>query len=166
MLAFYNSWSVQRSGLIAWAGTRIKLYSLADPKPRVPLRDESLGITGTHSAAGMPLEVALCLSFQAPKVSGQEQRRRRGRVYLGPFTNLSGDGSTGRPDATAITAITTAAQTLLDASQASSSWKWAVIHDANGVAPVAHVVENGWLDNAWDTQRRRGNAPGVRTTFS
>jgi hypothetical protein len=51
---------------------------------------------------------------------------------------------------------------LLDASQAATAWKWAVYSTVNATGVE---VTNGWVENAWDTQRRRGRIATVRTVF-
>jgi len=162
---FYDAWSSHRSSLYVWENTRIKAYDMDAPKPRVPLHDESLGLVASAGTTSLPQEVALCLSFQAAKGSGLNQRRRRGRVYLGPFVTNTNQGTTGRPDSTFHTAIVTAAQTLLNTSNTSAGVAWCVISEATG-APIANGVDNGWVDNAWDIQRRRGNEASSRLLFT
>jgi hypothetical protein len=161
----YDGWQTYMSSLYTWSAARIKLYNLEDPIPRVPIFDLPMGLTGSFPLNTLPQEVALCLSFQGPRVSGQNQARRRGRVYLGPWATAAGDSGTGRPEAAMVTAINDSANTFLAASIAATSWSWAVISTAAGGPAVAVPVENGWVDNSWDTQRRRGNSPGVRSVF-
>jgi hypothetical protein len=49
------------------------------------------------------------------------------------------------------------------AAIASASWDWVVYSPTDD---AYHEVANGWVDNAWDTQRRRGYKPTSRTTFT
>jgi hypothetical protein len=106
----------------------------------------------------------LCLSFQAVKVSGQTQARRRGRVYIGGLGIVTTAGTTNSfpvPTGQVVTNLVNAAQNLgNDAPDAN--WSWVVYSRANDIVVN---VDNGWVDNAFDTQRRRGNAPSQRETF-
>jgi len=139
----------------------VKAYNLADTIPRAPVYESTFTFnpTGTNQ---LPAEVALVMSFQAPRVSGVPQSRRRNRVYLGPWGTNAGQ-STGRPDSTVTTQITRAGSDLIDAANASATWDWVVY---SGTTGEYEVVNNGWVDNAWDTQRRRGLAPSSRIAFS
>lgn len=142
----------------------IRHYDLGDAEPRVPIGSSTIALT-IPGTSNIPEEVALCLSFQGAKTSGVNQARRRGRLYLGPFSNgILGASSAGnRPLASAVTAIVAGAQSLLTASVGSTTPKWAVYSPSNASAVE---VRNGWVDNAFDTQRRRGIDPTSRTTFS
>lgn len=150
----------------------VKFYDLADPKPRAPLAAPSTFalVTGTN-ANPLPEEVAICLSFQGAQTSGTSQARRRGRVYLGPLDALSTiSGGRVQPGATYIGAIRTAAAGLLAAAAASADFDWVVYSPTN--AALGGAVEawytpvvSGWVDNAFDTQRRRGPTATTRVTF-
>lgn len=162
---FYDSWANYRAGLMAWTGTRMKVYNLSDPLPRVPVADITLGLSSAEQTTNLPGECALCLSFQAQRISGQSQARRRGRVYLGPFGSVANVSSTGRPDSTMITTILAGAEALRTA-MGSTIASWVVISQPKPTMPItSSVVTGGWIDNAWDTQRRRGLQPLTRTVF-
>jgi hypothetical protein len=51
---------------------------------------------------------------------------------------------------------------MLTASNAQGQWKWAVYSTVNmtGVNVAA-----GWVENAFDTQRRRGRIATIRSVF-
>jgi hypothetical protein len=164
--SFYDAWGANRSSLYVWTGARCKTYALADPTPRVPVRDVSLALSGSVATNTLPSEVALVLTFQGPIVSGTPQARRRGRVYLGPFSSASADSATGRPASALLSTMSTAAIALKVASVAATDWDWVVISNVNPAVPVSTIVTNGWVDNAWDTQRRRGIAFTARGAWS
>lgn len=147
---------------VAQNGHRIKIYNLADAEPRAPLVDTTFNLDSAPSGAPLPTEVALCLSFQAGRISGQSQARRRGRIYWGPI-KASYNDSNGRPDATAVATVLNVGDELLAASTAATDWSWGVF---SRVDDDLVSVQNGWVDNAWDIQRRRGLAPTTRSTFS
>jgi hypothetical protein len=157
---FYQGVDGFLSSALSGLGT-IKSYRRTDPKPRVPILTTDITITpGTNVA---PAEVALCVSFQAVRVAGLSQARRRGRIYLGPLHSTILDSSTGRPVTTSVASIVAAADALVTASKAATLWKWSVWSEVN---QQGREVDNGWVDNAYDTQRRRGLRPTTRTLFS
>jgi len=158
---FYDGIDVIYPGTVDVANATYTAYDLDDEMPRAPVLE---GTLGSMSSTGnpYPTEMAICLSFQAPRQSGVAQARRRGRVFLGPLDTGAGDSS-GRPATSYITAIHDAADGLLTASDSASTWSWAVYSPTAG---VAITVTNGWVDNAFDVQRRRGVDPTSRQTFS
>ena len=158
--ASYNAVSTVLSSLLDTTGHEVKFYKLSDPSPRAPTWTLPFGITGLGSSAG-PTEVSAVVSFQAVKVSGLPQARRRGRIYLGPLINSLAD-ATGRIDATDLAYIANWGDLLLIASTANADWTWAVYSPTDGTGVD---VDNGWADNEFDTQRRRGRPATLRSTF-
>ena len=163
--ALYDTWGVYRGALQDWPKMTIKGYDMTAPKPRVPVFDVPVTLSGLQATNTLPREVALCLSFQASRVSGVAQARRRGRVYFGPFAVASNNGTTSRPDNALITAVRDGAQAFVNLSSTDPDWEWFVISEATGT-PIGNSVHDGWVDDAWDTQRRRGQDPSTRTAFS
>lgn len=113
-----------------------------------------------------PEEVALCSSYGgghdvAGELSTLPVASRYGRIYLGPLNidclYATGDGYS-IPKPSLITDLQLASATLVEAAAFSSmQWViWSVKH------LVGTLIEQGWVDNAWDTQRRRGTAPTAR----
>lgn len=159
LLAFYgdieSGLSDQLSGNI-----QLKFYDLADPQPRVPVYMQSDTLTlGANDA--MPAQVSLVMSFEAAIISGGNRARRRNRVFLGPWSenvNLE-----GRPTSGLITTIVGAAEVLLAASSSAGNWSWEVYSPTD---TDNFGVQSGWVDNRWDTQRRRLPRATNRTTFS
>nr|CRY96437.1 hypothetical protein [uncultured prokaryote] len=133
-----------------------RIYDLADPQPRPPRIIEA-GWVPTGGGAQLPTEVAVCLSFYKDR----NIPRSRGRLYIGPLTIAT--SSNGRPGAALTTALLTGATELVDLTTApGSEAAWAVYSVADG---LAKNITDGWVDNAFDTQRRRGDAPTARETF-
>jgi hypothetical protein len=160
----------------------VKMYDLRQSRPQVPIYDAPLWSSPqapTGTAEDLPAEVALVASFQGARLSGAKQSRRRGRNYIGPFRS-SGTVDHKRPATADINQVVTAYDTLLTSSLSAALWKWTVFSPTNaggfylpgGSGPpfwggdAMVPVTNGWVDNAWDTQRRRGLTPNARTTFS
>jgi hypothetical protein len=170
--AFYTSVYTIGAGadwIAPWvdiSNCRIKVYDLDDPIPRAPVYENTFAITATPvTNSSVPLETAICLSFQGEPVSGTPQARRRGRIFIGGWAGLADAGdATSFPEVSSElrTGICAAAETLYDA-MAEDDWFWVVW---SRVDEEAALVTNGWVDNAFDTQRRRGNAATARTTFA
>lgn len=157
---FYDTFYGRLANTVAQNGHSLKIYDMTDPEPRAPIVDALWNLAGAPGGTPMPSEVALCLSFQAARESGLPQARRRGRVYLGPFGTAANNN--GRPSTDCINDVAAAGQYLLDASLLATEWTWAVYSQVDNA--LVFVI-NGWVDNAWDTQRRRGVTPTARTTF-
>jgi hypothetical protein len=147
----------------------IKLYDLADTAPRQP-KTNLLG-TYTPGTTGDPLpqEVALCMSYQATAASGFPQRRRRGRIYAGPLQTNAGAagtiaGADGRPTALAINTLKQLGTYLIGNPPplTSGSAVWGV---RSQMDDVTRPVTTGWVDNEWDTQRRRGRRATTRNIY-
>ena len=160
--AFYNSWRPQMSNLVRQNTWNIKSYLQTDPKPRAPVLDEFFNLTTAPSGNPLPPEVALCVSFQGTRLSGVPQARRRGRVYL-PFISTTFLAADGRPSAACVTAAQGCGQALLTASDAAATWAWQTL---SNVAPGVSTVVDGWVDNEWDIQRRRGRRYTSRNLFT
>lgn len=147
------------SPLLAEDGHDIEFYRMSDPTPRVPVYSDTWNFPGSLAVNTEPPEVALVLSFQGAKSSGVNQASRRGRIYLGPFGNST--DIDGRPSSTLINAVAGFGSTLL-ADSNLADWTWVVFSPTlNGAVPVT----NGWVDNSWDTQRRRGIEWTSRETY-
>jgi hypothetical protein len=101
------------------------------------------------------------LSFQGAPESGVSQARKRGRVFIGPLRS-SLIGADGRPSPATVSLFAAEGEDLLDASNAATTWSWTVHSATTG---DNSVVTNGWCDNEFDTQRRRGRIATSRTVF-
>jgi hypothetical protein len=142
-----------------------RIYDLGQPPPRTRNQLESAPLAASRTTP-LPYEVSLCLSFYA----GQNVPRRRGRIYVGPFGTKALVGSTGNlplPDATLTAALVDRASAV---GRTTENVTWVMVTRGGTVAPFepanARVITAGWVDSAWDTQRRRGLAATGRTTFS
>lgn len=127
------------------------------------------------AATGLPDEVAVCLSYHGdltdiPEEDGaiRPAARRRGRIYFGPLwagAVSQGAGLPVRPASVVQADLIDAATDLLAASDAAAEWTWVVPHAVATAGWSVVPVVGGWVDNAWDTQRRRGISATQRTTF-
>lgn len=145
------------------ATSRIKWYNLDEPKPRKPFLELPMKpfVTGTGA---IPAEVAIVASFEANPVSGVNQATRRNRVYLGPLSTAAVQDSNNALIRTPwLTLITGAMENLAQNSFDQGRWYWAVHSETTG---ATEFVQRGWVDNAWDSQRRRGVEASTRVTFT
>lgn len=148
------------SSALNTTGHSLTVYRMSDDPPRAPVY--TLPMTLTPTSAALPPELAVCLSFQGERVSGQSQSRRRGRVYIGPLGSITASSTNPEINSTNVGVLVTAATALLVASNASITYKWCVY---STVDSELVEVTNGWVDNAFDVQRRRGLTATSRSTF-
>lgn len=159
--AFYTTMRTYMSSLVAIGPHVIKTYDMTDPEPRAPIVEENWSFTVAPTGAPLPPEVSLCLSFQGEKISGVPQARHRGRIYFGPITQ-SVNGADGRPTPAFCTSFANAGSVLKLASQPAGTWDWSVFSPTSGTSVI---VTDGWVDNEWDTQRRRGRERTSKSLF-
>lgn len=145
----------------------IRCYDMSDPKPRVPRIVPWTVNPGLDDTNDLPEEVACCVSFHG---SAPFTARRRGRVYIGPLntfavgndTGLDGGVAPSRPKFQLQQAAAGAFDVLMrDTYLAGLQWQIC------SMTPSINYVNivGGHVDNAWDTQRRRGVDPTSRVRF-
>lgn len=154
---------IQRLSKKAYSGkVTFKLYNMEDPSPRHPFMESSRTQAVMVDGATMPTEVALVASWQATTVSGEPQARRRGRIFFPAPLTTQADAS-GRPSSGLIDQLANRCKNLFDAwDDPLKKWEWVIWSVRN---QDHSLVDNGWVDNAWDTQRRRGWRATGRTTW-
>ena len=143
-----------------------KIFNLDDPTPRIPIRESATGLlVATATSTPLPTEVSLVTSFQGAPLSGTPQARRRGRIYLGGLGagSTAGTGTTFPvPSAPFIAQVSAATDSLHANTLNNTEFEW-VVWSPTSVASVP--ITNGWVDNAFDTQRRRGQQATGRTSW-
>jgi hypothetical protein len=136
---------------------------------------------GTGGGSSLPREVAACLSYHAdmtglpedvpggapgPAGDTHPAARHRGRIYLGPLANNAlGAGVNGPGVYSGLrTSATNAAASFMSAMGAIAIGpvRWCVWSRVNH---ALYPITGGWMDDAFDTQRRRGIEATQRTTF-
>lgn len=156
--AFYNSFSSVIFPALTETDGRLKIWDLDDAPPRVPIWDTPIALGGGFGDS-LPQECAICVSYKAQTDSGQPPGRRRGRIYLGPVRSsvLEPDGRIS------VGTCVTLANAARDFGQnlAGSDLSWEVYSPTDN---VMRRIETVWVDNAFDTQRRRGVDPTERET--
>jgi hypothetical protein len=142
------------------AASKLIWYDLSQAPVRTPHEVPfTLGaaVSGSPGSEALPAEVALVLSLQTTLNSG----RGRGRVYVGPFNMeaaLTGADHDCHPTGQLRTTVAAAAAGLADGAVAGGC-SWQVLSRAGGFITE---ITGGFVDDAWDTQRRRGRAPSGR----
>jgi hypothetical protein len=148
------------SGFAAGRGVTCKLYDLGAAKPRPVLGEGTVAATNTRatSTAGNS-DVSICASFYGTR----NLPRQRGRSYLGYLTQ----STAGSQQPTAAQLLSMVAyfdmlaglQLQVPDPGTNTDVDWVVYSPTSG---SAWKVTQGWIDNEWDTQRRRGLKPSSR----
>ena len=180
---FYTSLAAFLSTEYTWNAMGVEYVDLLDARPRLPFSFGVIAGPNTTTANyNLPAEVSCCLSLVGSVASGQNPRRRRGRVYVGPLQMGAQDMQmTGTPLPTAVANAGAAlmvnpAYTLciysrythygvpvgrrIDEKDANGNPRYVEVPD---FLPASFVPVTGvYADNAWDIQRRRGPKPTTR----
>lgn len=140
----------------------IEFWDIDGTPPRTPMHVVPFTLAGpTVTNNNLPLEVALCSSFRAEYVSGEPAARRRGRVYVGPLTTGALTSGAGVPGTPSPTFIETVAQATMGLASAFSP-----LHVWSRTDDMIRRVVAGWVDNEFDTQRRREHDATAREAWS
>lgn len=150
---------------------KVDFFSVGDlfTGTMTPIAERTFTLAGSTTSHSMPLEVALCTSLQSGErisPSGVPVARRRGRVFIGPLSNYATTTTPGvipAPNSLLVTRLSAATKTLVDAGNPAGE---GVIGVWSRVEGSASEVTKGWVDNAWDTQRRREVDATSRTSWT
>lgn len=136
---------------------QLSWQAVSNPAPPVTKVENYIGLQNT--AGGLPVDVSLVISWRTTRAG----RSYRGRTYLPPMhSNRSSDtgGVMPAPTAATMTFVKVAAAKLINDLVLASYPLYVYsrkLHDGT-------AVTNGYIDNAWDTQRRRSKSqPTTRT---
>lgn len=179
----YISSEISRSA----SACKIRLYDATGKESGIPnlgspFAQDSFTLPAANSPASYPSEVACVLTTRVETFASlpvevdddsdaddrpeRPRQRGTGRIYVGPLTVLAGDNDLlgsgiSRPIAAFTTALRDAANRLRD-ELAVNGHQWCIWSRQAGVFTPVHTVQT---DDAWDTQRRRGHDPSVRTSL-
>jgi hypothetical protein len=139
----------------------VKTYDMGETSPRTPLIGSfTLGAMGSGGGP-IPNEVAVCLSFKSTEVKGP---RGRGRVFVGPLNGATvheEDDLSIRPLLAFRNSLLHAGTALRDSS-ATTGANWC-IYSSFGPDHM-HPVTSVWVDNEFDTIRKRGESATSRVS--
>lgn len=153
------------SAVINPALTEYRIYDLGQTPPRTPIvRDSNMASTAATAIAN---EVAAVMSYRSgsgtPGSGGTIDKTKRGRIYLGPLAASAFNYQAGDTDAPLqanfISAIVGGA---LDVLSTTEDVTWVQYSRKND---DFNLVTGGFVNNAADTQRRRGMAATTRTVW-
>lgn len=132
----------------------VRIYNPDDSEPRPP--HIYTGNLPASPSQSLPTEVALCLSYR----TDQNVPRKRGRIYLGPLGTVV-NGTAQRPTAAAQAKLLALGQSLSDIGDVQMDWQL-MSRSRNARERIEYL----WVDNEFDTQRRRGIRATARVTAS
>jgi len=149
LAAAVNTWSVSATRQLA-----VRLYEIKPPVAGSPNRPKAIKVLSPAAAADytIPRELSLCLSFSG----GEAGPRQRGRLYVpGGAIPVTSPGA--RPTNANMTKVGDLANVFASLGGIDVDWiVWSPTRDA------ATKVERWFVDDEWDTQRRRGHRPLTR----
>lgn len=161
---FYRGISAHLSTLVSLTGHSIKWYdALAPSSPNGPLFTTGFTLLGLGTGNPLPTEVALCSSFSGDVVpgGGENVRTNRGRIYIGPLAS-SALGANGRPVPALVTSLSNGALAL--AVNPTGDLMKMVVFSRKLQAAIP--IRRGFVDDEFDTQRRRGRVRLSRTAWA
>lgn len=141
------------------------VFSDVQMDPSLPLFQADWTLGAPIATSSLPLEVALCLSIRATPAIPVPIRRRTGRIYLGPLvTTISQTPANEMPNVSSALRgqLALACQRLID-PETLDAQAWSIY---SRVDDAAYEVSGGWIDNEFDTQRRRAQDPTARTVWT
>lgn len=163
----------------AWSETTIvKIYDEDDTSKPKPILHQG-NFTMAFSSDPIPENVALCMSYR----STSNAPRHRGRIYIGPLSSLAMDaaGTTqdaplteSRPSVNFQTVLAKSGAFLRGTLSGGVIWcvrsglgagSWSAKTKTGTKVVTYEPVQAGWVDNEWDTQRRRRIKASTRTVF-
>lgn len=140
-------------------GHIVKFYDITNPAPNYPVYETTFNLTSSATAIQMPMEVSLCLSYMNTTETSVARARRRGRVYISGWSEAMNDA--GRPVEANLSTIIGYYVTYAGAVNAITGLTAGIWSRASD---VIYAIDRAWVDNEWDTQRRRGGKATERYT--
>lgn len=157
---FYNGWQTYRAAASVDSTGRFLARDTTLPTPAEPVYEAPMTFSRV-TAQPLPLDCAAVATFAAPATPGVKVQSLRNRIYLGGLLATVNDGA-GLISSDFRTAVATAynnfAQELLDETDFEH-----VVYSPK--LDQTFSVESAWMNNQWDTQRRRDRPPTAKSIF-
>lgn len=177
--SFIDSISTSWSGALSNSpiGITVEHTRLPQEKPPPgtgigpPVSTGALGFTVGPATVGYPAEVSVCITLDAASVLDSEvgagdtrpAARKRNRKYIGPLSVNTGESE----PTTNETRVSSTFRNLLSqkfvehmvTGMKAAGWAITTFSPTLWQVFPPHKI---WVDNAFDTQRRRGEAPTLR----
>lgn len=147
-------------------GCTVEFYDRAAPDGEPPFYAEAFTLGAAGSVNSLPAEVALCTSFVGQTTGDLPLRRRRGRVFIGPLAVgalETGSGIVGNPTDQFVTTLSAATERLAEAYYSSPGGIDFIVFSR--LSATGSKVARGWVDQEFDTQRRRQVRATQRTIW-
>jgi hypothetical protein len=147
-------------------GATIKMYNLEESPPRTVIFEETYNPAAMGGGGNLPAELAVCLSYTAPSFSGIPAASRRGRIYIGPLSvaamGVAVAGKDRMVDSGMMSCLKGAAAQMASVC-ATAGWSWGVY---SPTTLALYEIDNVYVDDAFDIQRRRGSRPTMRSPLA
>ena len=155
---FYTALSSRLS--LGWTLTTIKTYLVTGQGALVvaaPRTTSLETLSGTANATNLPNEVALVVSWGTltPGRSG------RGRTYLAGWVETSSNGASTTPSRPTVVVTDQVASAASGLAGVNGGATLVVFSQKNGTVAT---VTGGYVNNEWDTQRRRARSLAIGKT--
>lgn len=136
----------------------VRYYDMSTGEPRVPT-PLTFTLPTAAGTSNVPFEVAVVGSFKgAPPVTA----RRRGRIFIGPITTGPISPATSALPCSVDPGFRQDVTGSMKRLAEAPAVDWCIYSPTTGeYVPIV----GGWVDDAFDTQRRRGNDATARTTW-
>jgi hypothetical protein len=162
----------------ATPGYRVEFFKLTPEKPApgtglgAPLHTLDGTWATLPATIGYPSEVAICLTLDGTSTVDAEEgpgntrpaSRKRNRKYIGPLAATVGEAMPSTNELHVIpgiaTQLTTAWRNLMMNAMIEKGWGCSVF---SKVLWALNAINSVWCDDAFDTQRRRGQDPTAKT---
>lgn len=136
-------------------GITVKVYDLADAKPRVPRAVATYVPSSWGTPTLAPREVACCLSFYGTNPGIPSQR---GRIYVGPWNMIQVAETVPQADQDMLLNL---GQGLFDIGGENVRH---VVHSPSKGTDT--TVQHYWVNDRWDTMRSRETAEMHRSVLA
>lgn len=143
----------------ARTGHTVKFLKATRSVPNYPLFQYDWALVGTPPALDLPAEVALCASYANDTEALVPRARRRGRIYISGWA--SSINASGRPVSAGYNGLEGAYSDYCIEVNGIGDLTAGVWSRTTG---DVFKIDRVWVDNEWDTQRRRGGKATVRAT--
>lgn len=190
LIRFYNLPAVEQNpALSAWLASTltdfvVKVYDVTVEPSGPPLAVSApVARVGATNQSNLPAEVAACLSYQGTPAAGLVQSRRRGRIFFGPLNSnamVQAQGQPAKPNPI-MNALLRAAYMRLT-TDIDPVGELVIYSRPFPGRPEGRFSKSGkplkplparpgstvditqvWTDDAFDTQRRRGERATAKT---
>lgn len=174
----YPTWATALNGYMsptlsrATGGCLLQLYDVSGhldgSASNHPPYGQYTWTLGGGGGTSLPSELSTCLSVHADftgipehAIGERPRGRHRGRIFIGPMAQsaLTQDSTSHRGTVAAQVRETLAAAAA-DLLTLEPSWSVWSRKDS-----LMRAIVGGFIDDAWDIQRRRGEEPNTRTFF-